>query len=580
MGNHQNACIVREALYEKIRGTAYKYASSYGFQKVEDKNIFVCRHEKDWIANLITIRDVEEMNGQTPCLIASQTGSGKTTFIFKVCLLLAKKEGKKILYLCSRQALKAQIKEAAMKDIVNSYEKAEKCYVCEMKDYYSEKGIEKEHNFGLLDIYSYQEFLHIKDEEFNEYSAAIIDEAHFFLSDAGFNRYTEEILDELLRQMCKTRRIYLTATPEECIRAIYEKECIYMAKKFFCNSRTERHLYVHLVDEDYSYLDPLFFTETDQIVEIIRQDKTDKKWLVFTRTKEHGKKLKTDLGMLACDIDYYDAETDHEQSTSYRVLIREEDLKAKVTIATKIFDVGVNVKTENLNMVLFDDNPVELKQMVGRKRVKKQEHVRVFFHIPDLPEIQKRQGRIKKQIHEEEEIIKRTLNAEYIEPEHPAFVRRKGKSASVEINHLSREKHEQDLYYYQELDNLMNNVADEWEAKILYAKKILELFQLGEIAIEKLLISHKYADNIDGRLKSCMTKWMCRDISKNELEELSKEITDIIGDGRADQRKERNSMGINKLNKALACYGYVIKSVKGKSSVTYKIMAQRGDENV
>lgn len=571
--------IVRVSLYDKIWETAYNSDNDYGWKALDDESISVCRFEKDWITNLITVNDLEEINWRTPCMITSQTGSGKTTFIFKVCLALAKKERKKILYLCSRKALKSQIKEIAMKDSLNLYEKSDKCYVSEMKEYYSEIGIKKEHNFGLIDIYSYQDFLYLPEEEISEYSAVISDEAHFFLSDAGFNVYTEEMLDKLVRVMRNTRRIYLTATPEECMRVIYEKECSYAKDTFFYDENSCKvRMFIYLVDEDYSYLEPRFFTDMDEITEIIKREKNDKKWLVFIRSKELGKELKKNLGLPDGEVDYYDADTERKEALHYRELIQEEDLKARITITTKVFDVGINVKTENLNMVLFEDNPVELKQMVGRKRVKKQECVRVFFYVPNLSEMKKRMGSIKEQIRKEAEIINKARHSEYIVPEHPVYMTKK---KGLCVNRLSGEKHMQDLYYCQDLIGLMDGAENQQDAANIYARNILGIFHLNYADSKKLIVDCKDAEGLDEKVRLCMSKWMSRDIEKGELGELSKQVGDIIGDSRADKRADRKHMGVNVLNKALEPYGYEIESLKGRSPVVYRVkLSEEGSINV
>lgn len=91
------------------------------------------------------------------------------------------------------------------------------------------------------------------------------------------------------------------------------------------------------------------------------------------------------------DITYYDADTDKELE-QYKRLIENEELAHRVTISTKVLDVGVNIKTENVNVVVFDDDPIEIKQMVGRKRVKpdEDEKVLVYFHVPTIKELNKR----------------------------------------------------------------------------------------------------------------------------------------------------------------------------------------------
>ena len=93
------------------------------------------------------------------------------------------------------------------------------------------------------------------------------------------------------------------------------------------------------------------------------------------------------------DIAYYDAETDKELE-QYKMLIEDEKLSHRVTISTKVLDVGINIKSEKVNVVTFEDDPIEIKQMVGRKRAKSGETVLVYFFVPTISELKQRQGQI------------------------------------------------------------------------------------------------------------------------------------------------------------------------------------------
>ena len=86
-------------------------------------------------------------------------------------------------------------------------------------------------NFGLVHVWSYQSVL----KHINEISALVqqepipmhylvLDEAHFFLSDAPFNAYTELIFWKLLHAAQNCKRIYMTATPDNILPLINKYE--------------------------------------------------------------------------------------------------------------------------------------------------------------------------------------------------------------------------------------------------------------------------------------------------------------------------------------------------------------------
>ena len=108
--------VVRKSVYQRIMDEVYTPLYKRGWMDVPDmENVRVSRYYYDWVSDIVSEQSVQRMQGNTPLFIASQTGSGKTTFIFENCIPVAEKEGKKVLYLCNRTALKNQIKKEACK---------------------------------------------------------------------------------------------------------------------------------------------------------------------------------------------------------------------------------------------------------------------------------------------------------------------------------------------------------------------------------------------------------------------------------------------------------------------------------
>lgn len=571
-------------LYEQVRNAVYEMEEQVGWIDIPGvSNIYACRYEKNWITELISYDDLRRMRPDTPWFIVSQTGTGKTTFIFQRCLPFVNECGKKVAYFCSRNALEDQIRNNALKDSLNVTIPSAICNgwtIGEMKEKISEKGLKDMHEFGLIDVYTYQEFLYCPKVDWTQYSIVIMDEAHFFLSDAVFNEYTEEILEKIVTTFQNARRIYLTATPEESMSAIYEKERRYLEMNpsilnmIYGEKRTG--MYIYMVEEDYQYLSPFFFTKVDEIVDKIKDSPEDVRWLIFIRSKKMGKELVKKIGIPGKDITYYDADVDRESTAHYKDLICDENLVTRVTITTKVLDVGVNVKTEKINLVIFEDNPVEIKQMVGRKRIKKEERVKVFFHVPDIGELKKRVARIEQQIKEENMIIHNAMYNIITKPEHPVFISHPSVNCyEVKINHLSKMKHMNDISYLRNLIFLME--SREKEERLVYAEQILHLFSLSYNKVERLFLSFVSDDEKANRLHKVIQDRLIRDFDKEGLTCLTREVREVLGDERVDKRTDRGEMGMNTLNKVLAPYGYNVESYGNPRQ--YRIIV-RTEENV
>lgn len=557
----------------------YSPLYKYNWVDVPDmENVSVSRYNKKWVSEIVSERLVQRMQGNTPLFISSQTGSGKTTFIFENCIPAAEKEGKKVLYLCNRTALKNQIKKEAMKNPWNNSTYVDGIKVAEYKEYYTEKGLSKEHKFGLIDIYAYQEMLNFSQNKVDEYAVVVMDEAHFFLADAKFNPFTELILDIVTSIFKHTRRIYLSATPQESFGVIYETEK-------YCHKRTtidawqckynplynanpeasNLHLGVIAVDEDYAYLQPRFF-ETAQELQKLILNNSEAKWLIFVRAKDMASELVQKLNLPDGDITYYDADTDKELE-QYKRLIENEELAHRVTISTKVLDVGVNIKTENVNVVVFDDDPIEIKQMVGRKRVKldEDEKVLVYFHVPTIKELNKRKGCAENDLAEYQKTNEEYQRGIYASIKSPLYIM----DEKIHINYYYKVKTNYDFCRYDELIDEMSKVESN-QAKYVYADYILQQFHFKVSEIEKYFCSYEPKGEIAVKLRKCLSPYLDQKITKEDLNDLAERLLKILPDPRTDKRSDRN-IGIVSINKAIKPYGYVVESKKKTVPVSYMI---------
>ena len=569
--------IVRKSVYQRMMDEVYSPLYKYGWTDVPDmENVSVSRWDKNWVSDIVKEHIVQDMKGNTPLFVASQTGTGKTTFIFERCIPVAEREGKKVLYLCNRTALKNQIKKEAMKNSRNNSTYVDGIKVADYNEHYTEKGLSKEHKFGLIDIYAYQEILNFPQDKVDEYAVVVMDEAHFFLADAKFNPFTELILDVLTCVFKYTRRIYLSATPQESFGVIYETEK-------YCHKRTtidawqlkynplynanpevsDLHLGVIAVDEDYDYLQPRFFETVQELQELILKN-SEKKWLVFVRAKDMASELMQKLNLPEGDIAYYDADTDKELE-QYKRLIQNEELAHRVTISTKVLDVGINIKTENVNVVVFDDDPIEIKQMVGRKRVKPDEKVLVYFHVPTIRELNKRKGCAETDLAEYQKINEEYQRGIYDSIKSPLYIM----NEKIHINYYYKVKTNNDFRRYDELIDEMSKVEDN-QAKYVYADYILQQFHFEVPEIEKYFCSYEPKGEIALKLRKCLSPYLDQEVTKEELNDIAESIIKILPDPRKDKRSDRN-IGTVSINKAIQPYGYVVERKKKTTPVSYVI---------
>lgn len=508
--------------------------------------VTVTYFEKDYISNVIGRRQLARLDYRTILTIVAQTGSGKTTWLFKSLApwILEQKSNKKILYLCNRISLADQIKQIAMKDEVNGNLYAGDCCVKEKKDYFSAKGLQSEYDFGMFHIMTYQSYLtKYKKLNLNDYEFVIYDEGHWILNESTYNPYTEEILLMLNEHFMNTKKIILTATPQHSLDVIWNS---------LYNSTQEPYnkprMQIFYAKEDYSYVYAKFFAEMESIINEI-EFREKGYWLIFVKSKKIGKDLETILSNKGIECSFITADTD-KGDEDYRNLIADEKLPKKVLLTTKVLNVGVNVKNSFMNIVVTDLEISEMKQMIGRKRIKENETINVYFYTPSIQELSKRANSIKQKLAEVNTKLHSIKAQEFIEQlEHPFYYH----GAEVKINSLCLHKLKLESHYYDKLISYLKTYDDFLEQSKAYAMYLLEEFEGINYREEDLFVT-----NSQEKLDNLLTEYEEQEMTKEQFNEFSVKLTEITGDPRTRPRAENPKK--NSIDPFLAKYGYAVQS--------------------
>lgn len=315
-----------------------------------------------------------------PYFISAQTGAGKTEFIFRTLYPYLHNKGQKLLILVSRTPLKTKVKYDAI-DAAGTMQ----------RELLTPFGIEKEHHFGDIDVYSYQDFCfglnsskHKQDLLQSQYGAIIFDECQFFMADADFNVSTEHILEYLVKYAIYNRipRIYMSGTPEFIFDHIYEKEYNLLDR--------ERYYYemkLYHFKRDYQYLNLMTFDSSNISVAILQhvEKSQNVKWIIFVDSKKTGYELYEKLIQKKKSVLFLSSDSLHSniknelQSELLADLVDNERLSCDVLIATKCLDVGISIKDKNINIINLLHDQVDFLQSIGRKRVNGNENVNLLI---------------------------------------------------------------------------------------------------------------------------------------------------------------------------------------------------------
>lgn len=159
-------------------------------------------------------------------------------------------------------------------------------------------------------------------------------------------------------------RIYMSATPYECINYINEYESKYSAQPQQC-------VFCHF-KRDYSYLDVKYYSSNKELKDIIINS-GDERWLIFIDNKDKCKHFKgileagnersteegkTNSPSLKGKVFTVKAESKNNDKYQKMILNESFDSETKVLIATSVIDNGINFRGIN-NIVLSDISKVK-----------------------------------------------------------------------------------------------------------------------------------------------------------------------------------------------------------------------------
>jgi hypothetical protein len=180
----------------------------------------------------------------TSVLIASQTGTGKTTFILEKLLANAIKYNKYLVYICNRRSLDKQMRSSVIEKVLsenpNLPSNARNHLI-----YTTYQECEKRREFPYITEYMVNHYdtmegkyiaEHVRQEQKININPSqvmyyVFDEAHYFVSDAMFNENTNFWQPQHFK-LFTSISVFLTATPEPL--------ALYLSLSLYENKNEER----------------------------------------------------------------------------------------------------------------------------------------------------------------------------------------------------------------------------------------------------------------------------------------------------------------------------------------------------
>lgn len=349
--------------------------------------------------------------------ICAPTGKGKNYFFTHILCKYAYDKHRKVLYLCNRSALdyqqKKELAEMFMQKVSPDYDGRED-EVC---------------TIGNVTLMTYQALVkRINDKNWTtHYNFVVLDECHFFYSDAYFNSSTWALLEKIIDKFATSIRIYMSATFEnvfEIIRYMEGNAVRIMGYKKYHRSllwNIDCNPNFYEFERDYSQYNIVFFSNchsfdsSSEYMEISGMDNacTDEaeaeganshnllericadragKTVIFVTGKETGKKLEKDIYKILKkngkntedQVIYIDKDsrrsTNRKERDNWYDLLEKGMFDGRVLITTSVLDNGFSIKDKAVkNIVLYTDDQTEFLQELGRVRLTEGDRVNLYI---------------------------------------------------------------------------------------------------------------------------------------------------------------------------------------------------------
>lgn len=502
--------------------------------------------------------------------LEAPTGTGKTTFILKELLPFVKSLNMEILYLSNRFLLKEQIKKE----------------IAEKQGLPTDLAwLESVEELDGITVISYQKLqLLCQQEGFvweinRRYRYVVCDEIHYLLEDSAFNPQIIWLV-KFLKDISSCL-ICISATLGELKEwIIWEKYGInvrylgwFIINDYFSYLMVPKQ-YTTTIIGDYttlhSYTIParsvvekvIYYSEQEQILEIIEKCNRDEKWLVFQSNKTKAKELTKKLGDSAALITAEDREND-----TIAEIIHKGKFSCKVLVATKLLDNGVSIKDFELKNIVIDTiSRTEFIQMLGRKRSLDLNDT-VSLYIPKKSK-KTFQGYLTPEMKETYDLLERDFSSKELmtrvlcDDKFYAKIRR---FFALENGQLI--KNPLAIEYYNRQRKLVDKMITEFASdEFAFIKEQLSWIDMEDTFGEENLYTFQQQEEAISHIRDKLAELVGCELCQSEQEELRTFITEKTNDSRIRTQKGKRLLGKKAINELLQEYNlpFQIEGIYGK----------------
>lgn len=332
-----------------------------------------------------------------PVMIAAPTGSGKTTLVIKIAGYCHKRTPDKwVLLLVSRKAIAIQQLQIFASALGSKWKKITDPDVFELFEVLDDIGVI---------IATYQGFAAHHDKfPLNKVDWVIFDEAHVFHADSLFNAQLDQLFWKLPKMFAHAHRLYLTATPDSIVHDICAAEKQNLTECALCHHwvcHGKGKLLLYRFPAHYQHINLRYLRERSEVVELVKQNPTDQV-LLFASNKEdleNPKKTAYSKQFSEAGISWGYLDSECKGTALWKRICKDGTFDEQVLIATSVLDCGVNLKGDRLrHIVVESSDQMEFLQMIGRRRLEKQDTLTVYIKAYSREAIEHKLSSIEKKL--------------------------------------------------------------------------------------------------------------------------------------------------------------------------------------
>lgn len=500
----------------------------------------------EYLVSIINGKDIDMLEYGKSICIFSPTGSGKTKAIEQIIFALEKQE--KIIILTNRRACKIQLS----KDFFKKYGLKE----------IPEEFIDKLKVTENIEIMTYQDFVKKRHRYHGKKLVLVCDECHCFAEDSTFSVYPQQMINFLKGNLDNTKRIYLTATPDDVLPTIWDIEALSdtelypLTKENFrdflrntpvANDSRIRHTYI--MKSNWSYLNFKAYTpdKKEDLVEYINKSCSDgQKTLVFINDIAGGSDLKEQLGN--CQHVY----SDEDKKAELHEIAVNEKFMSETLITTKVTENGLSLHDEKLSVIVAETyDPVALQQIIGRARVNRKNPREITVLIPDysLSNLGSIEGKLYMQLKEFQKASENLDFAMQYLPQPNPYIYYDAILKKPVVNHIGYNQIQKQLDYIQTLKEA------EQEESHAFVRRVLEIYGKDTDNIDEIFIDYDTTQKCRQRILSAWENFKESTRDADALKELKKSLKEACNETGAYPKELKSNIQIDTINDILKFAG-------------------------